>query len=207
MNINLLEIHESAAYINASITAGTGNRVAGVYAWNSETYKDAADMINLSSLLDGTTQNEVFTISAADLGTDYISGVWVIDFYANNSTVVPPSGAPKTNLPADEAPVTGVVANLVGYHECVLEKGMNIVVKDCTILPDNCGNTDSLIFASTLIDLLNQALTFSLIEEAVRIAQALDDVCDICAGCPDYAAGLSNIGYGFKTVNNVITPT
>jgi|VirMetMinimDraft_7_1064189.scaffolds.fasta_scaffold60924_3 hypothetical protein len=209
MNINLLEINADASYIVASVTVEAGNRVANVYAWNQETYKTAADVIDLSSLLEGTSEDEDFTIPASALGTESISGVWIIEFYANNSTIDPLVGDSKTNIPTvdDEAPVEGLVANLIGYHECVLEKGLNIVVKDCKIQRDNCGNTDSLIFAATLLDLLHQALTFSQTEEAIRIASALDDVCDICAGCPDYAPGLSNIGYGFKTVDNVITPT
>jgi len=208
MNINLLEINSVASLILASVTVEAGNRVEGVFAWNSETYKNDADLIDLSGLLAGTSEDEDFVISASDLGTDFITGVWVIDFYAKYSTIAPPDGSGlKTPVVPKEDPVSGMVANLVGYYECLLEKGLSIVVKDCSIQRDNCGNTDSLIFTSTLVDMLRQTLTFSLFEEAMRIAKALDEVCDICSGCPDYSSGLSNIGYGFKTVDNVIIPT
>jgi hypothetical protein len=204
MNIENLSINSAATKIAAKVVANPGNKIIAAYAWNNETYQDTTKAINLSSLLAGISETEDFTITAADLGVETIAGLWMIKFYSDQS-VSEPWWVNYNVVTAEEVPLMGVVANLVPYNECVMEKALKVTVKNCKVVKTNCGNLDTLLFSSTLLDTLSSAILFGLLNEAAQIIEALDEVCTVCTLCPDYGASLSSIGFGFKTTNNIIT--
>lgn len=185
MRINWLKIDGDADVVLGEVATNSGNGVQSIYAWNSETYKDDALKIDVSNRLSANTALETFTIRAVDLGVDYITGIWTFEF------------VPTIN---SESPVIGTLANLIPYNECILAKALETVVKDCSIQEDNCGNTSVLLQASTLLDTLKTALLFGLVEEAIQIQKALEDVCEICTLCPDYNPSLYYDGFGVKVV-------
>jgi hypothetical protein len=185
MIIKYLKIDGDADVILGEVATNDGNGVQAMYAWNSETYKDDAKKIDVSSRLSGNTSLENFTIRAEDLGVNYISGVWAFEFVPTNDT---------------ETPVSGTVANFIPYNECILARALECVVKGCAIQDDDCGNRSVLLQASTLLDTLKTALLFGLVEEAIQIQKVLEDLCEICTNCPDYNPSLYYEGFGVKVV-------
>jgi hypothetical protein len=196
MVIKLLEIQPGATSIIASVEVDTGNTVVKAVAWNKEGYKEDAEGIDLTHLLSGLTELEDFSISAEELGVAQITGFYAIEFSSSASPLF------RTDEPEEELPQTGIVANLLPYHECIINKSLAIVVKDCSVVKSKCGDMDTLLFASTLLDTANNTLLFGLYDEAIQILNTLDEVCEICVACPDYGTDLEHSGFGYKTVNN-----
>lgn len=199
MIIQLLEINPLATAINAMVEVSSGNTVVQALAWNVDTYKSKSQAVNLSHLLGGTDETESLVISSAELGVERITGLWAIEF---SSSASPEFRGPQ---PLIEDPQLGIVANLIPYYECVLDKAQRVAVKNCQVVKTECGNSDSLLLASTLLDTLKDTLVFGLIDETVQILKTLNELCEVCTICPDYGQELVHAGYAYKTIDNVIT--
>lgn len=191
MIVTLLEINAEATAIQAIVSADTGNKITKVLAWNKETYKIETDAVDLSSLLSGVSEDENFVVTNTDLGVSSIIGLWVIEFYSDESAT-------------PEGPQEGVVVNLVPYHECVVDKAVGISVKNCREAKNNCGKSSNLLYASTLLDTVGDTILFELINETRQILFTLDELCEVCTNCPEYAGSLSHTGFSYKTISNII---
>jgi hypothetical protein len=189
MTIHNLAINSGALTMTVSVEVDAGNTVNKILAWNKDTYKVTEDAIDLTSLLAGTDETEDFTISAADLGVEQISGFWAVEFFSSDS---------------GEESKTGIAINLLPYYECVVNKSLAISVKNCKVEDSKCGKIDTLLFANTLLENTHHTVLFGLYEETIQILDTLEDICEICTACPDYGTDLTHTGYGYKTENNVI---
>ena len=194
MIVTLLELNIDATAIQAIVVANAGNKVTKVKAWNKETYKVELDAVDLSHLLSGINENEDFIISSTDLGVNVINGLWIIEFYSDE-------------IAGAESSQVGTVVNLVPYHECLVDKAVSVVVKNCKVVKSSCGKDDSLLFASTLLESINDTILFELIDSTRQILFTLDELCEVCDTCPEYATSLSHIGFSYKTVDNIIVKT
>jgi hypothetical protein len=201
MIIQLLEINPLATAINAFVEVSPGNTVVQMLAWNANTYKGNATAIDLSYLLQSVDENESLSISNTALGVDKISGLWAIEF---SSSASPDFRVPTVPI---ENPQLGIVADVISYYECVLDKVQNINVKNCRVGKTNCGENESVLFISTLLEALRHTIIFGLIAEAVQIIKTLDELCEICTTCPSYGDNLLHTGYSYKTVDNIIVST
>lgn len=201
ISINLLQIDEFAEKINVDVNTTTGNNITKVYVWSSDTFKDYTKAIDLSSLIDGSDNTESFSIFAQEhLGVEKITGLWFVEFESNEE-VIPDDCIDNSNTGL------GVVANLIPYHECLLNKLLAIEVDDCKpVINDGCDEcSGNIYYLNTLVTTLKDAIQFGYYEEAIRIIKTLDDLCDICHTCPDYGDTLLINGLGFSTVNNSLT--
>jgi hypothetical protein len=192
MVITLLEIQPGATSIIASVEVDTGNTIVKAVAWNKDTYKDEAVQIDLTPLLAGVDETEDFTISAEALGVETITGFWAVEFYSSEVTT------PETFQ-------EGVAINLLPYYECILDKTLEVVLQGCTTVKNVCGEKDTLLFASTILETVHNTIVFGLNEETIKILESLDCLCEVCTVCPDLGASLNQAGYSYKTVNNVVT--
>lgn len=197
ISINNLKIDVFAEKIDVDVNTVPGNTITKVLAWNSSTFKDYGQSIDLSSLLDGSDNTESFSISAELLGVEKITGIWYIEF-ESDEVVVP--GDNNSNI------ALGITANLIPYHECVLNKVLNTKIKNCEVVAtDGCGDcVSNLFYINTLVNSLDMAINGGFYEVVNRTVKALDDLCDICHTCPDYGDTLLINGLGYGTVNNSI---
>lgn len=201
VSINTLQIDTFAEKIDVDVSTTSGNTITNVYVWKSEDFKDYSKAIDLSSLLEGTDETESFAIFAQEhLNVEKITGLWFIEFQSDED-IVPDDCSNNSNT------AIGVVANLIPYHECVLNKLLSIEVDDCKpVVEDNCDEcSGNIYYINTLLTALNEAIRFGYYEEAIRIIKNLDDLCDVCHTCPDYGDTLLINGLGFATINNSIT--
>lgn len=201
ISINLLQIDEFAEKINVDVNTTSGNKITKVYVWSSDTFKDYSKAIDLSSLIDGSDNTESFSIFAQEhLGVEKIVGLWFVEFESDEE-IIPDNCIDNSNTGL------GVVANLIPYHECVLNKLLAIEVDDCKpVINDGCDEcSGNIYYINTLVTTLKDAIQFGYYEEAIRIIKTLDDLCDVCHTCPGYGDTLLINGLGFSTINNSLT--
>ena len=191
MVITTLVINPGATSITVEVDADAGNTIIKAVAWNTNTYKDDAEGIDLTALLSSIDENEDFSITATDLGVENITGFWAVEFTSSEATTA-------------EEPKEGIAVNLLPYYECVIDKSLAVKVSDCKIVKSECGKVDTLLFANTLLDTVHDTLIFGLYNESIKILKILDCMCEICTSCPDLVDTLSQTGYSYKTVNNIL---
>ena len=198
ISINSLKINESSNAIDVDVSTTSGNTITQVLLWDIKTFKDYSQAIDLSHLLDGTDETEVFSIPASELNLTNISGLFFIEF-ESDEIIVPDDCNQDSNT------ALGVVSNFIKYHECLLNRVLKIDIKDCNEIINNCDNCNkNILFLSTLINSLNSTIKFAFYEEAIRITEVLEDICDTCHTCPDYENIKLINGLGFGTFNNSI---
>jgi len=183
-------LDSTATSITVDADAGEGNVFTEMVFWDSSTYKNPAKSIDLTSLLNGAVQNEILVINASDVNLSRFDGLFFVELTNNEAT-------PSVQM--------GIVANLVPYHECMLDKSLAVKVVNCEIKQPTCGNDSPVLFVSTLIESLNTAIIFSLFDEAIKMVETLDELCMKCSSCPDLGDALLLEGYGYRTVNNSVT--
>ncbi len=196
--INKLCISELSDKIEVEVTTEVGSTFTKVLLWNSSTYQDPAQAIDVSHLLTATSEVETFDIPASDLGVINILGLWFVEFTTDE--VVEETDCCQDNVRL------GMVSNFTNYLECVLNgllrmeiEGCGPKLKDC----DECSNYDP-VLASTLLQTLFSLINFGYIEDALSVIEKLDEMCEICNTCPDYGTSVLLSGGGHGVFNNVL---
>lgn len=184
MIINSVRINEEANKILIDVTA---TNLSKVLFWNSDTFKDVNQAINLSNLIPQGSNNYVFTINNYDVSVPYFSGLFFIEFTS------------------DDEIKTSVVANLMVYQECLLNKVLSMRIEGCKDKSPSCRDCeDNTLNIQVLIDALYTSIQFGFFEEAIRILEVLDEDCEVCNTCPPYGDVKLLNGYGFGTIDNSI---
>tara|TARA_R110002126_G_scaffold28834_2_gene95922 strand:+ start:9850 stop:10461 length:612 start_codon:yes stop_codon:yes gene_type:complete len=203
MLIHQLEINTTGLGITASVEANTGNTVERILAWNQQTFQDEAEAIDLSHLINGTDNIEITTISASDLGVSKIVGIWYVEFISSAS-----AQSTRTDEYIIEPSAIGVASDLTIYHECVLDKALDMSISNCGATSKRgCTKPEDFLFLSALLESLGDAILFSLFLEAAQIAKTIESMCETCTSCPDYGIGISVSNYGHKTIEGKIVRT
>lgn len=200
INITKLQIDVLADKIEVDISTSTGNTIEKVYIWESKDFKDYSKVVDLSDLLKKDSENEVFSIFAKEhLNREKITGLWFLEF-TSSETVEPDSCSVNSNM------AIGLVSNIIPYYECILNKLMKINITDCKPVINNCDNcTENLYYVNALLNTLQLAIKEGHYEEAIKIVNTLDEVCEVCHSCPSYSDTLLINGLGFGVINNSIT--
>lgn len=160
---------------------------------NKAGFKDQ-DYFDLSSLIPALVSGQYsFEIKTADIsGFSNFNGLFFLKFDDNTT-------APNNTK-------NGFAANLIDYLDCLLSKTLQITTKGCSEINDDCqsckGNAS---FVATLIEALNAAISVGYLDVAIRIAETLDEACGACKGCPASQSNIYVSGYGYGTINDVIT--
>lgn len=206
--INSITIDEFSTRINVDVTGTLVNgmvspqvysQITQVLLWTSETFKDYTKAIDVTSFVTAPVNgNYSFSIPAEDIELPNMNGIFFLEF--TTDTTLPPE-----NCIEDSNIALGIAANLIKYHECLLNKVMKMDIKGCKKVESQCEECEEdLLYLSVLIEAIYTTVKFGFYEEAVKIMGALDDICDICHSCPDYKNTRLINGYGFGTVNNAI---
>ena len=196
--INSLNINELSDKIEVNISTEVGRVFTTVSVWNSSTYKDPSQGIDVSSLLLATSENEVFDIPASMLGVNNILGVWFLEF--TNDEVIDPDACCQDNVRI------GIVSNFTPYHLCILDGLMNMKIDGCLGKAiDGCEECSSnTLYKQTLLDSLYYALNHGFYDEAIKLTKVLDDECEVCNTCPDYGDTVLLNGGGYGVFDNIL---
>jgi len=196
--INSLNINELSDKIEVNISTEIGRVFTKVLIWNSSTYKDPSQSIDVSSLLLATSENEVFDIPASMLGVQNILGVWFLEF--TNDEEIVPGACCQDNVRI------GIVANFTKYHECILNALLHMKIEGCSgVAVENCPECKSNpVLASTYLDQLYFALNNGFYDDAIRLIEKLDILCDVCNTCPDYGNTVLLNGGGYGVFDNIL---
>lgn len=191
MIINSLRIDEFGLNIDVSISMENSETITKILFWDTVTYKDPAQAIDLTYLTEGgETQTYVFSIPASAVGLEYYSKMFFIEFT---------SDAEENNV------VLGVTSNFIKYYECLINKTLSIDSKGCEQLMQDCIDCESgFLFISVLLNTLNASILSGCYEEAIKILENLDDMCELCHECPQYEDVSLTHGLGFGTFDNSV---
>lgn len=153
--------------------------------FKDQTYLDLSTLIPV--LVSG---QYLFNITKANVSLSNFNGVFFLKF-GDNTT-------------APNHIKSGVAANLIDYADCLLSKTLKITTKGCGEVNNDCeGCKGNASFVATLIEALNSAIMFGYLDEAVRIVETLDSVCNTCQGCPSQSELYLN-GYGYGIIDDNI---
>ena len=200
ISINTLKIDVFAEKIIVDVSTTPGTVITKVLVWNSDTFKDYSQAIDLSSLIDGSDETESFSIFAQEhLNVEKITGLWFVEFESDEE-IIPDDCITNTNT------ALGVTANLIPYHECILNKLLKTDVDECKpVINNECNEcAGNVFYINTLLTTVRDAIKFGYYEEAAKIINNLNDLCDVCHTCPDYGNTQLINGLGFGTQNNAI---
>lgn len=191
ININSVVIDEFSNSIKISISAPN---LTEVLFWKQEDFQDYSKAIDVSHLIP-TNNNDIyiFTISKSDVNLESFNGLFFLEFVSGDSS---------SN---DYSRKIAIAANLISYHECLLDKVLSTDIVGCKQKKSNCVECEEdMIYTQVLLSSLNTSIRFGFFEEAIKILKTLDEMCEICHTCPPYENVKLINGYGFGTVNNSI---
>lgn len=199
INILELKINDVATSIEVSIETTPGETFTEVliYGYNSE----ESEAIDVTDLLAQTSEAEIFSIPNTVLDVEKISGLYFIKF-TTSETIVPSLDPANTNTK------TAFVANLVLYHECLLNDVLSMEINGCDTLESTSECTDcksNTVDKHMLLTTLDYALRYGFRDETIRILQTLDELCEVCNTCPDYPEVYVVSGTGYGIIDNVIS--
>ena len=78
--IDNFTVNNDATKLLVSVSTDTGETITSALVWNDRTYKNYDLAIDVSSLLTGVTNKEVFEIPASTLGVSSLDGIYFIEF-------------------------------------------------------------------------------------------------------------------------------
>lgn len=190
ITINSLEISSDTTQLLIQPSTEVGETLVSIYAYKKYSNTPPIDLSNLiADMVHGT-----LTVSATSLGETNLSGIWYIEFN---------SDATENNQ------AIGIVANFASYHECLLNKALEIDVKGCEeVVYNGCPECEgNILLVSTFLPSLYTAIELGLYDEADDISESLSNMCVTCSTCPTYSETYTIPGYGFKTILNTIVKT
>lgn len=181
-------------YVNVGTTSGY--TITGAKFWTDATYDDLNLAVDISSLLSGTGNVEVFSISTTDVGvTDFYDGIFFAEFTTN---------APNDDGCSNCTHRIGVAAKLISAKLCLLEKVKSYQVcnggcgcgSDC-----GCGICD-ILNLDNVIDSMSIAIEYGLYTEAIDLLNVVRKLCTECTECLDLSGISANSGLNYYTLNN-----
>lgn len=197
ITINSLKLDDITSKIDVDVSTTPGNIFTEVKVWSYlQTESDAFDV---SELLAQVSENEIFAIPAELLEVEDISGLYFVKF-ETDEIIVP------TDCNADNNTSTGIVANLLPYYECVLNKVLAINIIGCKeSIVENCSDcTQNTYDLDMYLNGLKFAISYGYYEEGIRLMKILDEECEVCNTCPSYGDSLLVNGTGYGVENNTI---
>ena len=180
--------------IDVSVRTEVGETINSCKFWTDATYKDSAQLIDLSSLLSGVTHVENFTISVSDVEeTTFFDGIFFAEF---NTT------APNTEDCNTCRSELAVAVKLVAAKLCLLEKVLNLDMCLNRTSGCNCIETCEILALDNLVDSMVIALEFGLYNEAIDLLNGVRVLCPACVDCLDVTDINLSTGLGYGTLDN-----
>ena len=181
--INNFRVTNDLANLNLTVSTTTGNTITSLTLWTADTFKDAAQGINLTSLLTGVGNVETLVIPAATVGVTSLTSIYFVEV--------------TTSVP-NEDPTLGVTVDFTRFQICITDLLCRVAAQPI--------QTDNELHKALTYDMYIDSLRYTLLERKYRLAigffKNLDRVCNSeCKICCDLSE-LARRGLGFSTVNN-----
>jgi len=177
-----------ATLINVALQAPENETVTKVLLWSHDTFQNRSLAIDLTHLLNQTSNIEEFVVSPSDAEVSNFRGLFFIEVMTSNQEC--------TNCG-----LVAVAGNLTSYYSFLLEEVLNYSV--CTT--GECGEEGDILNISILLESINISLKNGYFNEAIDLMRALDRLtsdCDDCAPIEVYCS--MNTGLNFGTLNNTL---
>lgn len=196
ININSVVIDELSSKININISA---TELVQVLFWKHEDFQDYTKAIDVSHLIpENIDGSYTFAINKFDVNLESFNGLFFLEFVFNQEDQ-------EGQCDNESNRRIAVAANLISYHECLLNKVLSADINGCKQKKSNCVECEqNMLYIQVLISSLYSAIRFGFYEEAIRILETLNEMCEICNTCPPYGDTKLINGYGFGTVNNSV---
>ena len=179
ITINKLQFNKGTNKIDVNVSVPDGDKIVKVSYWMYNTFNDPEKVIDLSYLLAGTSNTEIFSIPLTAIGVTEFKDLHFLEFDSDNVT--------------DNPPQIGVVGSLSKYYNCIINKVLTIDISNCDIesittckgLIDECGN--NIYYLNSLLNNINRALHYSYFSEAATLFGKLKELVIDCTNCEDNA--------------------
>lgn len=195
--INNFAISNDGTTIDVHVETDEGYIIEELNFWTDATFQDYGQVIELPDLLSSTTNVEIFSIAATDVGlTSFFDGIFFVEFISSGQT---------SSTPCDNCtnPI-GVATKLISAKICLLEKVLALdVCSDCNKGCD-CVDMCDIITLDNYIDAMSIALQYGFYSEAIELLTSIRVLCGECAECLDLDSFSVNTGLGYYTLNNTI---
>lgn len=175
INITKFLVSTDLATIDLDVTITIGETVTELLLWTDQTYKDPAKSINLTTLLNGGSNVESITITAANAGVSSFTGI----YFAQITTSEP------------EVLITASV-NLTQYYVVQSQLIANI---DLSCLNCNANFQNALLF-DLYLEATKNALILGRFQDAINNLNNLIITIETsdCDSCNDIEAIVSSAG-------------
>jgi len=190
--INNISINNTGSNLNINISTGSTYIITSIKLWTEDSFKDYTKAKDLNYKLEQINNNEIFNVSASELGLSNFNGIYFIEIESNE-------------INTDECstcnnPVLAIITNLTQYYRCmtelILEADLcNINLFSKEVCDDNLINKAMTI--SLLIDGINQCLELGQFIEAIEMLKNIKKLCNNCKNCKTI-----NKSSGCTTCNN-----
>lgn len=183
ITINNFNISTDGKNLNVSVSASATYKIISVKLWNQSTYKDYTQAVDFTSKLAGTSENEIFTINASEVGETDLEGIYWIEFETDELGI---------------SPELGVATNLTRFYYCISE--MLCAIQDPCV-PNNVP-LFNVLTSNLYIDSLRNSLILTHYTQAIMFWKNLNRLCKVsCKTCCDVSS-VTQAGLGFATINN-----
>lgn len=176
--INNFTVNNDGTKLLVNVSTEEGETITSALVWSDYTYKDYDNAVNVSSLLSGTTNQEVFEIEASTLGVSELQGIYFIEFQTTSTST---EDCPECDNSL------GVAASFLCFKECLLTKVLEYSV--CNNFDSNnaCGSNlkCDIINIYMLLTQTMQSLEFGYYGTALDLLNKLRKLCNCNEGCTE----------------------
>jgi len=201
VNTTNIKINEAATRVDVLVETSENHKFTGLSFWKSENFQNIDDVIDLTSLMSMTTNEEDFYITAEDVGLTNFTGLFFLEFTTDEIDDEPSCQYLDNTFLA-------VVGNFTKYHLCLLDNIAAIDIEDCEVIykgSKDCSECKDYIFLmNTLLESLYIASLYGMYDEACRIIENLDEICDDCTCYNKRAITLNLSGVYMKTKEDCV---
>lgn len=178
ITINNINISNSGENLNVSISTGTGYIITSAKLWTENTYKDYNLAIDLDFKLEQVNNNEIFIVSADEVGLSSFSGIYFLEF--------------ETDEPLDDEcstctnPLLVVTTNMNQYYRCMSELVLKSDVCKANLFSrEVCDDSyvNKALTINLLMSAINQSLELGQFIEALDLLSKLKRLCNNCSNC------------------------
>jgi len=170
ISYNSISISEDGTTLSFEITSDTpAERVDSILLWVDSTYKNYA---NAYTVLDTETATQTYsgTVTAAEVGLAKFEGVVYLESESSSTGQL----------------ITGLALNDDQYQKALLDKSLDLINSNINIYTGEGHNNETqlLIYISTLIKALEEAVNNHYAGSAYDISTSLNKLCDLpCQNC------------------------
>lgn len=176
----------------------SGNNMFKIIFWPEGGFPEESlgvDITNLSPAVSDSNNIFSFEIDSQDFGLDKFCGI----FYMQSTVRIIDEDS------MFEVTSTGLVANIIKYYDCLLDKTLKLKLEGCKQVKNECKDCDEDVFyIGSLISSLRFSIVKMMKEESDFIVNSLEKYCDSCGSCNESSEVKAINGYHYGTEDNKI---